>query len=251
MRVVKYADSMAANPDILNSLRQLGLNQYEAKSYYALANFGVHTAGELAERAELPRPRIYDVLTELQGKGFVVIQHGRPVKYAALPIVEAIKTLKKQRQTSLEEELEKMGEIGDVLAQKIKTQPTSAQAAEETIWTLKGRETIYSKIASMLANAKKHVAIATDERGWARKSKVHGKELEKALKRGAEVSVFSPVPSIGLSLPHVQKELPSRMVLSDDQALLFLSPKEAKAEEEIALWVKNPHFVQTLRQTLK
>ena len=100
---MNYSDIMAANPEVLNSLRQLGLNQYEAKAYYALANFGIHTAGELAERAELPRPRIYDVLTELQGKGFVLIQQGRPVKYAALPIGEAVKTLKKQRQTGLEE----------------------------------------------------------------------------------------------------------------------------------------------------
>ncbi len=41
------------------------------------------------------------------------------------------------------------------------------------------------------------------------------------------------------------------MVLADDQALLFLSPKEAKAEEEIALWLKNPHFVQTFKQAIK
>jgi len=249
---VNYADAMAANPEVLNSLRQLGLNQYEAKAYYALANFGVHTAGELAERAELPRPRIYDVLTELQTKGFVLIQQGRPVKYAALPIGEAVKTLTKQRQTGLEEELEKIGDIGKRLSLKIKAQPAPAASADEAIWTLKGREAIYSKISSMIANAKQHVTIATDEKGWLRKSKAHGKEIEKASKRGAEVTVMAPVASVGIqSAMHMAKELPSRMVLADDQALLFLSPKEAKAEEEIALWLKNPHFVQTFRQTMK
>ncbi len=249
---MNYADAMAANPEVLNSLRQLGLNQYEAKAYYALANFGVHTAGELAERAELPRPRIYDVLTELQTKGFVLIQQGRPVKYAALPIGEAVKTLTKQRQTGLEEELEKIGDIGKRLSLKIKAQPAPAASADEAIWTLKGREAIYSKISSMIANAKQHVTIATDEKGWLRKSKAHGKEIEKASKRGAEVTVMAPVASVGIqSAMHMAKELPSRMVLADDQALLFLSPKEAKAEEEIALWLKNPHFVQTFRQTMK
>lgn len=248
---MNYADAMAANPEILNSLRQLGLNQYEAKAYYALANFGIHTAGELAERAELPRPRIYDVLTELQGKGFVLIQQGRPVKYAALPIGEAVKTLKKQRQTGLEEELEKIEDIGKRLSLKIKTQNSPAASAEEAIWTLKGREAIYSKISSMIANAKEHVTVATDEKGWIRKSKAHGKEMEKAAKRGAEVTVIAPVSNVGVQASHMSKELPSRMVLADDQALLFLSPKEAKAEEETALWLKNPHFVQTFKQTIK
>lgn len=248
---MKYADVMAANPEILNSLRQLGLNQYEAKAYYALANFGVHTAGELAERAELPRPRIYDVLTELQGKGFVLIQQGRPVKYAALPIGEAVKTLKGQRQTRLEEELEKFEDIGKKLSLKIKTQTAPAASGDEAIWTLKGREAIYSKISSMISNAKQHVAIATDEKGWIRKSKVHGKELDKAAKRGAEITVIAPVSTPGIQAIHLPKELPSRMVLADDQALLFLSPKEAKAEDEAALWLKNPHFVQTFKQTFK
>src|SRR3989344_6466208 len=117
---------MAANPEVLNSLRQLGLNQYEAKAYYALANCGIHTAGELALRAELPRPRIYDVLMELQNKGFVLIQQGRPVKYNALPIVEAIKTLKKQKQETLEGELIKCEELGEKLSQKIKIQTNAA-----------------------------------------------------------------------------------------------------------------------------
>ena len=252
VRPVKYADAMAANPEIINSLRQLGLNQYEAKAFYALANFGVHTAGELAERAELPRPRIYDVLTELQDKGFVLIQQGRPVKYAALPINEAVKTLKKQRQNALLEELKKMEELGGSLSTKLKAQSVPTQAMDEAIWTLRGREAIYSKIASMIGAAKKHVLIATDEQGWKRKNEAHGKDLEKAAKRGAEVTIIAPVakPQI-TSAFHTAKELPSRIVMADDQALLFLSPKNAKEDEETALWLKNPHFVETLKQSLK
>ena len=45
---------MPHNPDAINSLRRLVLNQYEAKSYFALCTTGKSTAGELAERAEIP-----------------------------------------------------------------------------------------------------------------------------------------------------------------------------------------------------
>ena len=68
---VRTTIAMPQNPDVLNSLRRLGLNQYEAKAYFALATLGKSTAGELSARAELPRPRVYDVLSSLQDKGFV------------------------------------------------------------------------------------------------------------------------------------------------------------------------------------
>src|SRR5512136_630980 len=87
---------MPQNPEIINSLRNIGLNQYEARAYHALTAFGSSTAGELSEVADLPRPRVYDVLRGLQDKGFVVLKPGRPVKYASLPLIEALKTLRKQ-----------------------------------------------------------------------------------------------------------------------------------------------------------
>lgn len=241
---------MAFDSEVLNLLRQLGLNQYESKAYYALSHYGSHTAGELSERAELPRPRIYDVLTRLQDKGFVAIQQGRPVRYVSLPISEAVKTVKKQRESSLLDELKKVEDLGKDLQAKIHA-PQSLAPSEETVWTLRGREAIYSKMASMISAAKKNVTISSDAEGIMRKLRSHGKELEKAKTRGAKVSIIAPVSSIPIDVPLLQKEMPSRLLLADDQALVFLSAKNAKPEDEMGIWLKSPHFVETIKHALK
>ncbi|MEM0475392.1 MAG: helix-turn-helix domain-containing protein [Candidatus Norongarragalinales archaeon] len=252
---MNYADFMAANYDVVNALRQLGLNQYEAKAYFALASFGEHTAGELAERAELPRPRVYDVLTKLQDRGFVLIQQGRPVKYAALPIAEALKTLKKQRQNELAEELAKIDELGKELTSKIKVQAKSDAATGEHVWTLRGREAIYSKIAAMIAAAKKDIMIASTAEGLAHKLRAHEREIDKARSRGVRIHLVSDKAALAAveaaKIAHSVREsaLPTRLVVADDQALLFLTDAKTKPDDEVGIWLHSPHFAQTLKQT--
>lgn len=246
---------MALNPEVTDSLRKLGLNQYEAKAYHALAVFGDHTAGQLSETAELPRPRVYDVLARLQDKGFVAIQQGRPVRYSALPIFEAVKTLKKQRHRSLVGELAQMEVLGKGLQSKLKqVAPHERGTGAENVWTLKGRDAIYSKMASMLSKAKKHVLLSSSADGLKRKTRTHGKALEKARARGVKINFVSPEALRGDAARiahklHV-KEIPTRMLLADDQALLFLTGHGASADEEIGLWVKSPHLAETLKKVV-
>ena len=261
VRNPKLSDMVRQNADALNHLRQLGLNQYEAQAYLALSLSGHGTAGELAENAELPRPRVYDVLDKLQEKGFVVTKPGRPVRYAPLPLGEAITTLKNQKQTALTEEMTKIDEISGKLASKLKmvSKPTSAKFEPDShIWTLKGRESIYSKLASMVNEASDRVIVSSDPAGVASKLKAHLAEFEAAKKRGVHVSFVSPVSDnkelsadlASVANRVVSKKMPTRMVLADDQALMFLTGENTHPEEEIGLWVKSPHLSQTLENSL-
>ncbi len=251
---MNYSDYMATNYDVINLLRRLGLNQYEAKAYFALASFGNHTAGELSERAELPRPRVYDVLTRLQDKGFVLIQQGRPVKYAALPITEAVKTLKKQRQSSLAEELEKIEDVSKELQNKLK--PVRKQEGAELgekVWTLRGKEAIYSKAGAMIAGAKKEVILASTPEKALQKIKALSKEIESAHKKGVKIHVVSQVNEGELTKianTVTNKILPTRMLLADDQILFYLSDEKTAPEDELGVWLHSPHLVQTIRQAI-
>jgi hypothetical protein len=38
-------------------------------------------------------------------------------------------------------------------------------------------------------------------------------------------------------------------VVADDQALLFLTDNKAKPDDEVGIWLRSPHFAQTLKQT--
>lgn len=248
---VRAAGNMSVNEELVGTLRGLGLNQYEARAYLALCSTGANTAGELSERAELPRPRVYDVLKGLQDKGFVALKPGRPVKYAHLPIGEAVKTLKRQRESHLSDELKRIEDLGQTLATRInKASPPSRMAADELVWTLRGREALYSKISSMISGAKGQVTVASTAQGIMRKMKVHQKDLEAARQRGARIHVVAPAAlgeAAKLVHSHTKMLLPTRMVLADDEALVFLTADGTAPEDEVGVWVKSPHLSTTLR----
>jgi HTH-type transcriptional regulator, sugar sensing transcriptional regulator len=75
---------MAAAPDP-ERLTAIGLSKYEACAYLALLGHDDSTAVEVADRAGVPRQRIYDVLTSLRDKGLIVIRDGRPARHSARP----------------------------------------------------------------------------------------------------------------------------------------------------------------------
>ena len=66
-------------------LTVIGLSKYEACAYLALLGHDDSTAVEVADRAGVPRQRIYDVLTSLRDKGLIVIRDGRPARHSAHP----------------------------------------------------------------------------------------------------------------------------------------------------------------------
>ena len=246
--------SISKNSDVVSNLRTLGLNEYEAKAYYALASSATCTAGELSTRAQLPRPRVYDVLTSLQEQGFVVLRPGRPVKYSALPIGEAIETLKKQKRADLEKQLGHFENVVREMQTKIKAGSlVEGFAIEDNVWTLKGKDAINSKLASMLADARSHIVISSTQTGIQQKMKAHGALLQQARQRGTKIHIIAPklAPEI-TSVAHTtsQNSLPTRFVLADDQALLFLTNEETHSDDEVGLWLKNPHVAQTLKQLI-
>ncbi|MFH1751166.1 MAG: helix-turn-helix domain-containing protein [Candidatus Micrarchaeota archaeon] len=252
------------NPQMLNQLRSLGLNQYEAQAYLALSLGGVNTAGDIAEVGKIARPRVYDVLDKLQEKGFVAIKAGRPVKYAPVPIVEAIQTLRKHKEKSLVDELAKIEELSGTLKKGLDKGAGSRKFdAEESVWTLKGRNSIYSRIGDMLTNAKNVVVVNSHPEGIVNKFRANITQFEKARARGVKIHVVSPISEIedkrhALHSPNSQvgkvahriidKNLPTRMVLADDEAMIFLTNPGVSSEDEVGLWLKNPHIASTLRE---
>ncbi len=252
------------SPELLNYLRNLGLNQYEAQAYLALTIGGANTAGDIAEIGKIARPRVYDVLDKLQEKGFAALKSGRPVKYAPIPIMEAIQTLKKHKENSLLEEISKIDELGSNLRKGLDKTGTSRKfAVEESVWTLKGRNPIYSRIGDMLSNAKSIVVVNSHPEGVLRKIKANLPHFEKAKNRGAKIHIISSLSEISdkrhalhssnsqvSKLAHqiINKKLPTRMVVADDEAMILLTNPDVAAEEEVGLWLKNPHMASTLKE---
>jgi sugar-specific transcriptional regulator TrmB len=67
----------------IQQLTALGLNKYEACAYLALLGHHDSSAVEVADRAGVPRQRVYDVLESLRERGLIVLRDGRPTRYTA------------------------------------------------------------------------------------------------------------------------------------------------------------------------
>lgn len=70
--------------EIVAVLKNFGLSPYEAKAYITLLKEGVLTSTEVAKRARIPQPRVYDVLHSLEEKGLIISSEGRPKLYRAV-----------------------------------------------------------------------------------------------------------------------------------------------------------------------
>lgn len=64
------AAPLAVADDLIRSLGELGLTLNEARAYLSLLQFSPATAARVAERAGVPRPKVYEALHSLEQRGF-------------------------------------------------------------------------------------------------------------------------------------------------------------------------------------
>lgn len=57
--------------ELRTGLRQAGLSEYQADAYVALLDLGSAAVTEIADRAGVPKSRIYDVLRDLEEEGYI------------------------------------------------------------------------------------------------------------------------------------------------------------------------------------
>lgn len=96
------------NESQVNQLGELGLNRYEAAVYLALLERGDYAPAGVAQRAEVPRQRIYDILSSLEEKGFCSVKSTRPRMYAAIEPKIALSHYLASRDRELHDELSRM-----------------------------------------------------------------------------------------------------------------------------------------------
>ncbi|MFB6304798.1 MAG: HTH-type sugar sensing transcriptional regulator TrmB [Haloferacaceae archaeon] len=79
--------------DLRRTLERVGerfdLGEYEIETYLAVLEYGQLTASEIAERTEVPQPRVYDTARSLADRGLVELRESRPMKVVAIDPDEA------------------------------------------------------------------------------------------------------------------------------------------------------------------
>ncbi|QLG61844.1 TrmB family transcriptional regulator [Halorarum salinum] len=145
-------DGLTDQQQAVELLQQLGLKEYEAKSFVALSRVPRGTAKEVGELSEVPRTRVYDAIRVLETKGLVEIQHSNPQQFRAVPIDEAIRTLREEYRSRTELLQEALRGI-EPAATDDETEVT------HEVWALSGETAIKNRTRQLIDEADRELVL--------------------------------------------------------------------------------------------
>ncbi|WP_099159599.1 TrmB family transcriptional regulator [Virgibacillus ndiopensis] len=84
--------------DIVNTLKKIGMTEYEAKIYVSLLSNQPSNGNNIAKSSGVPAPKVYEALKKMNDQGLVFTvsggNNGKQVRYSALPYKELLKSKK-------------------------------------------------------------------------------------------------------------------------------------------------------------
>jgi HTH-type transcriptional regulator, sugar sensing transcriptional regulator len=255
---------MIVNEEFLKKIRgSFDLNIYEAKVWTALLSRGVATAGELADISGVPRSRSYDVLENLEKKGFIIMKLGKPIKYIAVQPEEILKRIKRNVKDKADIQIKQLGKVSATpIYQEIellykqgidKVEPTDLSGI------LKGRKNLYDHLKTIVSNANESVHIMTTEKGLLRKVDTLKSSIKKAKTKGVKIKIVAPIKELSfipkeireaIEIRAADEETRARFILVDGKELLFMLSNDQDVHEayDMGIWVKTPFFTKALDQ---
>jgi len=87
---------MGEAQEAIAALEELGLTEYEARCFVALAQLPHGTAKEIGQVADIPRSRVYETMDRLRKKGLIEIHETEPRMYQSVSTDTAIQILRKE-----------------------------------------------------------------------------------------------------------------------------------------------------------
>ncbi len=246
---------------LINKLKELGLNSYEIKIWTSLLAKGSATASELADIANVPRSRSYDVLESLEKKGLVIAQFTKPIKYIAVDPEEGIERIKKRILQETHENINilekfKNSEVLEFLKELYDKNITLVDPLEMS-GAIKGKKNILDHLRYLIKNSKKEINLITTSKAFVHKVENLYSDLKKAAEKGVAIKIAAPVTKDVLE--HVDlikrigefkdaKNIKSRFGLFDDEhSVLFLTNDGVADAFDSAIWVQSKDLNQSLK----
>jgi HTH-type transcriptional regulator, sugar sensing transcriptional regulator len=253
---------MVASSRTLDMLKTIGLNKYERNLWVALLSRGASTAGELSDISNVPRSRCYDVLESLADKGFIVIQPGKPLKYAAIHPREALDRVKKKIHQDAIETGDKIDRLvkSDAIKEleKLHKDNIKVSKPEDLAGALKGRYAVMQQMETMMKNAKKSIKLVTTEAGLKELHDNHSNHLKKAAESGVKIQIAAPITKNTLeiaknlsrfaSVRNIQdvekiENVGGRLFMTDGEEFIVGLTDDEKTHptQDVALWTQSSH----------
>jgi sugar-specific transcriptional regulator TrmB len=145
--------------NVKDSLRSIGLTDYEISIYLTLISKGPMDARELSESSGVPYSRIYNILTQLEKDKMFIIkeEESRPSRYFAKSPDEALIIAKKQYSDSFNEHSDK---IIHTLTPIYQSHDTPIKIA---LYVHRGRDVCINRALSLINLAKTSIYFTSTE----------------------------------------------------------------------------------------
>ena len=205
-------DGKSNHTEAIELLQELGLKEYEAKSFVALSRLPSGTAKEMSDVSEVPRTRIYDAVRMLESKGLVEIQHSNPQRFRAVPVDEAIETLKEEYDRRTET-------LRNALREMDAARTEGDTDVTHEVWALSGDRAITTRTQQLLGEASEEVILVLGDEALFDETMVDN--LKAAHERGVDVIVTAE---------NLREEVESAL----PDARVFISGLEWLAEPDLA-----------------
>ena len=228
--------------DLVEKLKEIGFNTYEAKVYVALLKKYPATGYEVAKFANIPQSRTYDTLKVLEEKNIVAATNTKPVSYTPIKPKQLLSSYQKK--------------MSSTISYLDKHLPLVKDDYNEPIITINGKQNIQDKIKEVIQNAQREIYIEI----WHQDFKIFEKDLLDAYNRNVEIRIvgYDNFNSrFGLVFEHafakdIEMALGGRMIIiaADDSEGVIgkISSYKAEANDTNIIWTQNKSIVFIIKE---
>ncbi len=238
--LVRRVDDMSVSERTRRALKDFGLTEYEVKAYVALVESGPMPASQLSTKAAIPYSKIYEILGNLERKGWVEIEQGRPSKYFPKPPSTALESSRVRSENTLKSsQIDALSELQPLYERKgVQERPD--------IWIVRGQDNILDRIKETLGRTRRELLVAMPIVPESVIS-IAAPLLSLMTSRGIKVSIMVPELTNkeairklkGLAEVRVREQMFGGGMISDSNEIILLLGEEP--EKGLILAISSDH----------
>jgi len=245
--------------EVLNE--ELGLTPYESKAYIALLLHGPLSPQGVNQKSGIPRPRTYDVLNSLVGKGLLMEQPGRPPMYAAVDPKVGMEKMMVELERKLLRQLEEKRKTAERLSStlsKLHDKSREVAVREERVWVTRRDSAFIARYCEAIRNVEEEFVVATPAASPPEKEVLEA--VKQVLKKNKTVRVvrqitpqwtrddlerYEELIRLGDQVRYLKYD-GLRYAVFDKTDTVLVFPAEGGSQ--LAIWISLPSLAAILRE---
>ncbi|MGD9396421.1 MAG: helix-turn-helix domain-containing protein [Candidatus Thorarchaeota archaeon] len=236
----------------------IGLTPYEARAYVAVLYHGPLSPKGVNQKSGIPRPRTYDVLNSLVGKGLLLEQPGKPSKYLAVDPSFGLKKLMEDMEERTIRQVKQQWGVVEGLVSSLSGPYASTrdgEPEENVVWVTRRDSAMIAKYSEAIRSVEDSFIVATalptasDKNILAAvKDALKKKKTCRAIRRigsdwsKKELDVYEELINLGDDIRHLEYEGLTFAVFDQKDIVLWLPPYPSTR----TVWIKLPELAKVL-----